>query len=333
MSATATTGTTTATYREAVIRALTDAMEADPTVFVLGEDVGAAGGPFKMTDGLFERFGPERVMDTPISEQAIIGAAIGASIKGLRPVAEIMFADFAGVCFDGIANELAKYRYMTGGQVTLPVTVRMGSGAGAGFAAQHSQSCENWFLNVPGLKLVAPATPADAYGLLRAAIEDPDPVLFFEHKHLFNQKGELGPDPAIVPLGVADIVRSGEDITVVATQAMRLRAEAAADELTGAGVSVEVIDPRTIAPFDMRTVIESVARTSRLLVVQEASPDGSWGASVISRVAQEDFEYLDAPPRLLAADPTPVPYAENLERAWMPSVERIAEAIQALMDY
>jgi acetoin:2,6-dichlorophenolindophenol oxidoreductase subunit beta len=329
----ATTATTTATFREAVIRALGDAMEADPSVFILGEDVGAAGGPFKMTDGLFERFGSERVMDTPISEQAIVGAAIGASIKGLRPVAEIMFADFAGVCFDGIANELAKYRYMTGGQVTLPVTLRMGSGAGAGFAAQHSQSCENWFLNVPGLKLVAPATPADAYGLLRAAIDDPDPVLVFEHKHLFNHKGELNAEPTIVPIGAADVVRAGEDVTVVGTQVMRLRAQTAADELARDGVSVEVIDPRTIAPFDTATVIESVARTGRLVVVQEASPDGSWGASLISRVVQEDFEYLDAPPRLLSADPTPVPYAENLEQAWMPSVERIAEAVRAVVGY
>jgi pyruvate/2-oxoglutarate/acetoin dehydrogenase E1 component len=327
------TATTTVTYREAIIRALGDAMEADPDVFLLGEDVGAAGGAFKMTDGLFARFGAQRVMDTPISEQAIVGAAIGASVKGLRPVAEIMFGDFAAVCFDGIANELAKYRYMTGGQVTLPVTLRLGGGVGAGFGAQHSQNCENWFLNVPGLKMVTPATPADAYGLLRAAIQDPDPVLFFEHKHLFNHKGELAADPQPVALGVADVVRPGTDVTLVGTQAMRFRAEAAAEELAGEGISVEVIDPRTIVPFDTATVIESVARTGRLIVLQEASPDGSWGASLISRVVQEDFEYLDAPPRLLAADETPVPYAENLETAWMPSVRSIGEAIRATVAY
>jgi acetoin:2,6-dichlorophenolindophenol oxidoreductase subunit beta len=327
------TATATATYRQAVIRALGDELEADERVFLLGEDVGAAGGPFKMTDGLFERFGAARVMDTPISEQAIVGAAIGAAVKGLRPVGEIMFADFAGVCFDGIANELAKYRYMTGGQVTLPVTLRLGGGVGAGFAAQHSQNAENWFLNVPGLKLVTPATPADAYGLLRASIQDPDPVLFFEHKHLFNHKGPFPESPAVVPLGVADVVRAGTDVTVVGSQAMRLKAEEAAAALADEGVSVEVIDPRTIAPFDHATVIDSVQRTGRLIVLQEASADGSWGASVVSRVVQENFEYLDAPPRLLAADDTPVPYAENLETAWMPGVQSIVEAARATVAY
>jgi pyruvate/2-oxoglutarate/acetoin dehydrogenase E1 component len=334
MSATAAeTGTSTVTYRQAIIRALGDAMEADPDVFLLGEDVGAAGGAFKMTDGLFERFGPARVMDTPISEQAIVGAAIGAAVQGLRPVGEIMFGDFAGVCFDGIANELAKYRYMTGGQVTLPVTLRLGGGVGAGFGAQHSQNCENWFLNVPGLKMVTPATPADAYGLLRAAIQDPDPVLFFEHKHLFNQKGPLPDDAPVVPLGVADVVRAGTDVTLVGTQAMRFRAEAAAEALSAEGISVEVIDPRTIVPFDVATVVDSVQRTGRLVVLQEASPDGSWGASLVARVVQEDFEHLDAPPRLLAADETPVPYAENLETAWMPSAQTIAEAVRATVAY
>jgi pyruvate dehydrogenase E1 component beta subunit len=325
--------TETVTYRQAVIRALDDALAADDSVFVLGEDVGAAGGPFKMTDGLFEKYGPERLRDTPIAEQAIIGAAIGAAVKGLRPVAEIMFADFAGVCFDGIANELAKYRYMTGGQVTLPVTIRLGNGAGAGFAAQHSQTCENWFLNVVGLKLVTPATPADAYGLLRAAIEDPDPVLFFEHKHLFNHKGPLAGDAAVVPIGVADVVRHGDDVTVVATQAMRFKAEAAAEELAAEGISVEVIDPRTIAPLDMETIVESVARTNHLVVVMESPASGSWGASVVSQVVHDDFELLDAPPRLVAADDTPVPYAENLELAWMPSVERIVAEVRANVQY
>lgn len=333
MSTLATPTTSTVTYRQAIVRALGDAMEQDPRVFVLGEDVGAAGGAFKMTDGLFGRFGAGRVMDTPISEQAIVGAAIGAAIKGLRPVAEIMFADFAGVCFDGIANELAKYRYMTGGQVTLPVTIRLGNGAGAGFGAQHSQTVENWFLGVAGLKMVVPATPADAYGLLRAAIADPDPVLFFEHKHLFNQKGELGEEPPIVPIGKADVVRPGEHVTLVGTQVMRFRAEAVAERLAAEDISVEVIDPRTVAPLDLTTIVDSVSRTGRLVVVQEASPDGGWGASLISRVAQEDFEYLDAPPRLLAADETPIPYAENLEQAWMPSVERIAEAVRAVASY
>jgi pyruvate/2-oxoglutarate/acetoin dehydrogenase E1 component len=323
----------TATYRQAVIRAIGDAMEADDSVFLLGEDVGAAGGAFKMTEGLFERFGPNRVLDTPISEQAIVGAAIGAAVRGLRPLAEIMFADFAGVCFDGIANELAKYRYMTGGQVTLPVTIRLGNGAGAGFGAQHSQTCENWFLSVPGLKIVTPSTPADAYGLLRAAIEAPDPVLYFEHKNLFNVKGELADVPEAVPLANAAVARPGEHVTVVASQLMRYRAEQAAERLAEADISAEVIDPRTLVPFDLETVVESLGRTSRLVVVQEAPPDGSWGASLVARVVQEHFEWLDAPPLLIAADETPTPYADGLEAAWMPSVDRIVEIVQRVVAY
>ena len=214
----------TLTYREAISLALADAMAEDEDVFLLGEDIAQAGGVFKLTDGLLERFGDRRVLDTPISEQAIVGAAIGAAVMGLRPVAEIMFADFTGVCFDQIANELAKYRYMTGGQVTLPVTIRAANGAGAGFGAQHSQPCENWFLNVPGLKIAVPGTAADAYGLLRSAIRDPDPVLVFEHKHLFTHKEEIDGGVATVDLGRGEVVRQGRDATLVATQLMRHRA-------------------------------------------------------------------------------------------------------------
>jgi acetoin:2,6-dichlorophenolindophenol oxidoreductase subunit beta len=321
------------TYRQAITRGLADAMEADPDVFVLGEDVGAAGGPFKVTEGLFERFGPERVMDTPISEQAIVGSAIGAAIRGLRPVAEIMFADFAGVCFDGIANELAKYRYMTGGQVTVPVTLRLGNGAGAGFAAQHSQTCENWFLNIPGLKMVTPATAADAYGLLRAAIADPDPVLYFEHKHLYNHRDAEEAEFEVLPLGRAHTVRAGEHVTVVASQLMRHRAVEAADALAREDVSVELIDPRSIAPLDIDTIRESIERTNHLVVVQEAPAAGSWGATVITALMQESFEMLDAPPLLLAADDTPIPYAEALEAAWMPDADRIADAVRRTLAY
>jgi pyruvate/2-oxoglutarate/acetoin dehydrogenase E1 component len=321
------------TYRQAINRAIADAMDADDRVLLLGEDVGAAGGPFKVTEGLYERFGPDRVLDTPIAEQAIVGTAIGAAVRGLRPLAEIMFADFAGVCFDGIANELAKYRYMTGGQVTLPVTIRLGNGAGAGFAAQHSQACENWFLNLPGLKIAVPGTPADAYGLLRAAIEDPDPVLYFEHKHLFNLKGELDEAPEPVPFGKALVVRPGEHVTLVATQLMRQHVEQAADRLAERGVSAELIDPRTLAPLDLDTIIESVGRTNRLVVIQESPPDGSWGASVISRVMQEHFEWLDAPPTLVAADETPIPYAGVLEAATLPSAERIVAEVERVVAY
>ncbi len=316
------------TYREAIKLGMADALAADANVFLIGEDIAAAGGAFKITEGLIDDFGAERVLDTPISEQAIIGAAIGASIRGLRPVAELMFADFAGVCFDQIANQLAKYRYMTGGQVTVPVTVRLVNGAGGGFGAQHSQSVETWFLNVPGLKLAVPGTPADAYALMRAAVRDDDPVLLFEHKALFNVKGEVDTGAAPVELGQAEIVRSGGDVTVVATQLMRNRAEEAAAALDDEGITVELIDPRTLVPLDMATITASLARTNRLVVVQECPPDGSWGASIVARAITESFDLLDGPPALLSADATPVPYAGPLERAWIPDADRIAQAIR-----
>jgi pyruvate/2-oxoglutarate/acetoin dehydrogenase E1 component len=321
------------TYKQAITRAIGDALAADGDVFLIGEDVGAAGGAFKTTDGLFERFGPDRVLDTPISEQAIVGCAIGAAVRGLRPLAEIMFADFAGVCFDQIATELAKYRYMTNGQVTLPVTIRMANGAGAGFGAQHSQAAENWFLNVPGLKIAVPGTPADAYGLLRAAVEDPDPVLYFEHKGLFNVKAELPDSAPTVPLGRADVVRAGEHVTVVATQLMRHRALEAAGTLAEEDIEVELIDPRTLVPLDLETIGASVDRTNLLVVVQEAPPGGSWGASLISALMQERFEMLDAPPLLIATDEIPIPYAGPLEAAYLPSAERIADGIRRTLAY
>jgi pyruvate dehydrogenase E1 component beta subunit len=328
-----TTATTTITYRDAIVRAMADAMEEDETVFLFGEDVAEAGGPFKLSDGLLERFGPRRVRDTPISEQAIIGTAIGASLSGLRPIAEIMFADFAGVCFDGIANELAKYRYMTGGQVDVPATIRLGNGAGAGFAAQHSQSVENWFLNVAGLKIAVPATAADAYGLLRTAIADPDPVLVFEHKHLFNHKEELSGELAPVPFGVAEVVRVGDDVTLVATQLMRHHAVEAAELLAGEGVSVEVIDPRTLVPLDAQAIGASLDRTNHLVVAQECTHDGSWGASLVARMMRDHFESLDAPPLIVGGDETPIPYAGGLEELWIPSAERIADGVRRTLAY
>jgi len=316
---------TSSTYREAINRAIADELAADDDVVLFGEDVAAAGGVFKVTEGLQGRFGAHRVLDTPISEQAIVGAAIGAATQGLRPLAEIMFADFAGVCFDQIANQLAKYRYMTGGQVQLPVTIRLANGAGAGFAAQHSQPVENWFLNVPGLKIVTPATPADAYGLLRAAIRDPDPVLFFEHKGLLNLKGPLRGG---AELGRAEVVRAGTDVTVVATQLMRHRALEAADALAGEGIEVELIDPRTLVPFDFVAVRASVERTNRVVVVQEATLAGSWGATLAARLAIDAFESLDAPPAVVGGDDTPIPYAGVLEDAWLPDARRIADEVR-----
>lgn len=318
------------TYREAVIAALAAELERDEDVLLIGEDVGAAGGVFKATEGLFARFGPRRVRDTPIAEQAIIGCAIGAAISGLRPVAEIMFADFTGVCYDQIANQLAKFRYMTGGQTAVPVTIRMANGASVGFAAQHSQSVENWFLNIPGLKICVPATPADAYALLRAAIHDDNPTLVFEHKALYSIRGDVALEDDYLALGSAEIVRSGGDVTVVATQLMRHRALEAVDILAGEGISVELIDPRTLAPLDLEAIVASVEKTSRLVCVQECPPHGSWGATIVAEVAQQAFESLDAPPTLISGDATPIPYAASLEDAWLPNVERITNGIRTL---
>jgi pyruvate dehydrogenase E1 component beta subunit len=326
--------TTTYNYRQIISKAIGDEMRTNPDVVLFGEDVAAAGGAFKTTPGLFEEFGPNRVRDTPISEQAIVGAALGSAMTGLRPVAEIMFADFAGVCFDQIANQVAKYRYMTNGQVTVPLVIRMANGAGSGFGAQHSQSAENWFLNIPGLKIVTPGTVADLYGLLRASIRDNNPVLFFEHKNLFAIKGEVaGLESEIVPLGVASVVREGTDITVVANQQMRHRAVEAADILAAEGISLEVIDPRTIVPFDDETVLTSLRRTSRLMIVQEGPRDGSWGASLVSRVVSDNFEILDAPPVVLSSEETPVPYAGNLEDLWLTSVGEIVDAARKQVRY
>lgn len=319
------------TYKQAINRALSDALGADDRVYLLGEDIAAAGGAFKTTEGLMAEHGERRVLDTPIAEQAILGTAIGSALKGLRPVAELMFADFAGVCYDQIANQMAKYRYMTGGQVSLPITVRLANGAGAGFGAQHSQSVENWFLNVPGLKMVAPATPADAYGLLRAAIDDPDPVLFFEHKAMYNVKEDWEGEPGAVAIGRAAVVREGSDVTVVATQLMRGRAEAAAATLAERGIELEIVDPRTIAPLDFETITQSVDKTNHLVVVQESSAAGSWGGTVVAEISTNSFESLDAPPLLLSAPDAPIPYAGQLEEAWLPSEERIVKSISTLI--
>jgi acetoin:2,6-dichlorophenolindophenol oxidoreductase subunit beta len=323
----------TINYRKAIARSISDAMTGDDRVIFFGEDVAAAGGAFKSTAGLLEEFGPRRVRDTPISEQAIVGAALGAALTGLRPIAEVMFADFAGVCFDQLVNQVAKYRYMTGGQATVPLVIRMHGGAGAGFGAQHSQPAENWFLNVPGLKIAVPGTVEDLYGLFQAAVADDNPVLFFEHKNLFNLKGVIDPSAAPIPLGKAAVVRSGSDVTIVATQQMRHRAVAAAELLGSEDIQAAVIDPRTLVPFDDATVLQSLTDTARLLVVQEGSHDGSWGASLVSRVARHHWELLDAPMAILCAPDTPVPYAGPLEEAWLPSVGDIVATGRKLVAY
>jgi len=294
-------------YREAVADGICREMRRDPLVVCLGEDIGAAGGVFKTMAGVFEEFGPGRVWDTPISEQAIVGAAMGAAMTGLRPVAEIMFADFLACCWDYLANEIPKMRYMTGGQVSVPLVIRTANGGGLGFGAQHSQAAENWALTIPGLKIAAPSSPADVTGMLAAAIRSDDPVVFFEHKGLFASKGPAAPDGHVVELGQAAVTRPGTDLTIVALAATVPLAVAAADQLAAEGVSAEVIDLRCLVPLDMATVLASVARTSRLVIAEENPYQGGWGATVASIVADEGFELLDAPIRRVAAACVPLP--------------------------
>jgi pyruvate dehydrogenase E1 component beta subunit len=321
------------TYRDAVAEGLAREMRRDPSVVCLGEDIGAAGGVFKTTVGLFAEFGPDRVRDTPISEQAIVGMAMGAAMTGVRPVAEIMFSDFLACCWDYLANEIPKMRYMTGGQVTVPLVVRTANGGGLGFGAQHSQSVENWAFAVPGLKIAAPATPADVVGLLASAVRSDDPVVFFEHKGLFASRGEPAPADHVVPLGQAAVARPGADVTIVALAATVLIALAAARELESSGVSAEVIDLRCLVPLDMATVLESVGRTSRLLIVEENPYQGGWGGTVASIVADEGFDLLDAPIRRVAAACVPLPFADALEDLVIPTTEKVTAALRTLLDY
>ncbi|HEY3904539.1 MAG TPA: alpha-ketoacid dehydrogenase subunit beta [Streptosporangiaceae bacterium] len=336
----------TITYREAVAEGIARELRRDPNVVCLGEDIGAAGGVFKTTQGLFGEFGPSRIWDTPISEQAILGLAMGAAMTGMRPVAEIMFSDFFAVCWDYLANEMPKMRYMTGGQVTVPVVVRTANGGGLGFGAQHSQAVENWTLAVPGLKIVAPSNPADVIGLMASAIRSDDPVVFFEHKGLFASKGETAPEGHVVPLGEAAVARPGTDITVVALATTVPMALAAAERVAGGsgestsqagtagqGISAEVIDLRCLVPLDMATVLASVQRTSRLLIVEENPYQGGWGGTVASIVADEGFEMLDAPIRRIAAASVPLPFADALEQQVIPTIDAVAEGIRRLCDY
>ncbi len=321
------------TYRDAVAEGIAREMRRDPNVVCLGEDIGAAEGVFKTTVGLYAEFGPSRVWDTPISEQAIVGTAMGAAMTGLRPVAEIMFSDFLACCWDYIANEIPKVRYMTGGQVTVPLVVRTANGGGLGFGAQHSQAVENWALTIPGLKIAAPSTPADVVGLMAAAIRSDDPVLVFEHKGLFASKGAPAPPDHVVELGQANVVREGSDVTVVALAWTVPIALQAAERLLADGVSVEVLDLRCLIPLDAAAVLESVGRTSRLVIVEENPYQGGWGATVASLVADEGFELLDAPIRRVAAENVPLPFADALEEIVMPTTDKVIAAIRSVTDY
>ncbi|MFC8241874.1 alpha-ketoacid dehydrogenase subunit beta [Streptomyces chartreusis] len=320
-------------YREAVAEGIAREMRRDPSVVCLGEDIGEAGGVFKTTAGLFKEFGPERVWDTPISEQAIVGAAMGAAMTGMRPVAEIMFSDFLACCWDYLANEIPKVRYMTGGQVTVPLVVRTANGGGLGFGAQHSQATENWALTVPGLKIAAPATPADVIGMMAAAVRSDDPVVFFEHKGLLASKGAPPPADHVVELGRAAVVREGADVTLVALASMVPVALKAAELLSGEGIEAEVVDLRCLVPLDVTTVLTSLGRTSRLVTVEENPYQGGWGATLVSVVADEGFALLDAPIRRVAGECVPLPFADALEERVIPTVDKVVATVRGLAAY
>lgn len=320
------------TYLEAIRQGLWEEMERDPNVFLLGEDIGVYGGAFKVTQGLLDRFGDRRVVDTPISESAIVGAAIGASLMGLRPVAEMQFSDFISCGFDQIVNFAAKCRYRWNAPV--PIVVRAPSGGGIHGGPFHSQNPEAWFTHVPGLKVIAPATPRDAKGLIKAAIRDNDPVIFFEHKALYRKvKEEVPEEDYTVEIGKARIHREGKDLSIITYGAMVWVAEEAAEMLASEGVSVEIVDLRTLVPFDEATVLESVRRTSKVMVLHEATLTSGFGGEVAARIAEKAFEVLDGPIVRLTAPDTPVPYAPTLEKAFLPNVEKVLEKARELARY
>ena len=316
------------TYLDAIRAGLEEEMRRDKTVYVFGEDV-ALGGPFGVTKGLAETFGANRMVNTPISEATVMGLAIGAATAGLRPVIEIMFIDFITLAMDQLANHAAKLHYMSGGQLKIPLTVRVQCGISGAMGAHHSQSLEAWLAHVPGLKVVMPANPADAKGLLKAAIRDDNPVVFIEHRGLYWTKGEVAAGETVAPIGRASIVRQGEQITIVALSSMIAPALAAATELQSQGISVEVIDPRTIAPLDLETITNSVKKTGRMIVAHEAVEHGGIGAEIIARVQQEAFYHLDSPILRIAAPFAPVPASPTLEKEFLPNKEKLIAAVQA----
>lgn len=338
--------TSAKTLAQALRMALIEEMRRDPNVILLGEDIGLYGGSFRVTEGLLEIFGEERVRDTPISETAIIGAALGAAMTGLRPVAEIQFNDFYTCCMDQLCNQAAKMRFMMGGQVKVPMVVRAPCGA-VGRGAQHSQSLEAWFMHTPGLKVVMPSTPYDAKGLLKAAVRDDNPVMFFEHKLLYGSKSpggksasgefddtyrEASDEDYVIPLGKADIKRHGNDVTVVATGYMVHKSLAAATQLAQSGISVEVLDPRTLSPLDWDTILQSVARTSRAVVVSEDVQMCGVASEIAAGIAERAFFELDAPVRRIAVPNTPIPFAPQMERRVIPQVGTIVDAIRSVLN-
>jgi len=319
------------TYLEAIRAALQEEMRHDSSVYVLGEDV-ALGGPFGVTQGLAEEFGKQRVVNTPISEGTIMGLAIGAATVGLRPVVEIMFIDFITLAMDQLVNHGAKLHYMTGGQLKIPLTVRVQCGISGTMGAHHSQSLEAWLTHVPGLKVLMPADPADAKGLLKAAIRDDSPVVFIEHRGLYWKRGNVPENDHIVPIGKAEVVSAGSDVTIVATAKMQDAALEAAQELSANGISVEVIDPRSLVPLDLATIVNSVKKTSRLIIVHEAVEPGGIGAEIAARVQHEALYYLDSPIVRVAAPFAPVPASPNLEKVFVPGKEQIITATRRILN-
>ncbi|MCJ1901387.1 alpha-ketoacid dehydrogenase subunit beta [Paracoccus versutus] len=319
-------------YSQAIQEAIAIAMEADPRVFLMGEDVGVYGGAFQVTGDLVHRFGEDRIIDTPISELGGAGVAVGAALTGMRPIFEFQFSDFATLAMEQIVNQAAKLRFMLGGEVSVPLVMRFPSGSGTGAAAQHSQSLEAWLGHVPGLKVIQPSTPHDIKGMLLAAIEDPDPVMIFEHKLLYKMKGEVPEGHYTVPIGKAAVRRQGSHATVVATSIMVHKALSAADELAAEGIDLEVIDLRTIRPMDTATIIESVCKTGRLITVYEGVKTLGIGAEISAAIAEsEAFDYLDAPIVRLGGAESPIPYNPELEKAVVPQVPDIIRAARALV--
>jgi pyruvate/2-oxoglutarate/acetoin dehydrogenase E1 component len=318
-------------FLEALNEALRQEMERDPTVIVMGEDVGVYGGVFGVTKGLLEKFGFERVIDTPISEAGFIGAAIGAAATGLRPVVELMFVDFFGVAMDQIYNQAAKMRYMFGGKIKVPITIRTTIGGGLSAAAQHSQVLYSIFAHVPGLKVVVPSTPYDAKGLLISSIRDDNPVMFFEHKLLYPVKGPVPEEPYTIPLGKADVKREGSDVTVIGLALTVHQALEAADILAKEGISVEVVDPRTIVPFDKEAILKSVRKTGRVVIVDEDYDRCGFASWVAAIIADEAFEYLDAPIKRITTPNVPIPFSPPLEKYILPSTEKIVRVVKALL--
>ena len=318
-------------FSEATLEAMTEEMQRDSKVFIMGEDIAAQGGIFGQFKGLPQKFGKDRVLDTPISETAIVGAGVGAAMAGMRPVVDMHFADFIGVCMDEILNQMAKARYMFGGQCSMPLVLRAPDGIIRSAAAQHSQSLEAFFLHIPGIKVVIPSNPADAKGLLKAAIRSEDPVLYFEHKGLFPLKGPVPEGDHIVPIGKAAISREGSDVTLVSYSLMMHRVLEAAEALEKEGISAEVIDLRTISPLDMETIYKSVAKTHRLVIIHEAVRTGGVGAEIAARVAEEMMDDLDAPIRRLGAPFVPVPFSPSLERLVKITPEQICQAVREIL--